>query len=165
MSKVKEAKEEKVEETGNKTLEDWQRRVLGSHYEEELGKFTETRELMDVDTLIHHADTKQKLGLPTLGAYVYYKPLRIQDRVDINEIKHTDPDIQRDLRNRRKVYLLLSRSDPRYTEEIVNAMAGHLIDTILTEHLAQEEESFLLPLMRRRSTGLRLTRRLSEQSS
>lgn len=165
MTENPETKPELEEDQDKKMLEEWQKRVLGSSYEEELGKFTETRELIDVDTLMSHADTKQKLELPTLGAFVYYKPLRIQDRIDINEVKHTNPDIQRDMRNRRKVYLLLSRADPRYTEAVVNNMAAHLVDTILTEHLAQEEESFLLPLIRRRSTGLKLLQGRRESSS
>ena len=142
-------------------LEAWQREVLGADYEEELGIMAEKRELIDVETLMRHADTIRNLELSTLGCFVPIKPLRIGDRIEINEITHRDAVVQRDLRNRHKAYLLLSRADPRYTEEVIDTLPAHVIDTILTEHLAQEEEPFLLPLLKRRSVGLGKPRRLN----
>jgi len=146
-------------------FEEWQRRVLGSSYEEELGIMAEKRELIDVETLMHHADTKQKLELPTLGCHVYYKPLRIGDRIEINEITHRDPVVQRDMRNRHKVFLLLNRADKRYTAPVIDELPAHVIDTILTMYLAEEEEPFLLPLLRRRSRGSGAPQQLKESSS
>ena len=155
--------EQPVEEVN--PFEAWQREVLGAAYEEELGIMTEKRELIDVETLMKHADTKHKLELPTLGCHVYYKPLRIGDRIEVNEINHPDMAVQRDLRNRHKCFLLLHRADKRYTAPVIDTLPAHVIDTILTEHLAQEEEPFLLPLLKRRSSGLGAPRRLNESSS
>lgn len=145
-------------------MERFNREVLGANYEKELGTLAEQRELMDVETLFKHAETKRKLELPNLGCYVYYTPLRIGDRIDINKITHQEEIVQRDMRNRRKLYLLLSRADKRYTEDIIASIPAQVIDNIIYEYSLQEETPFLPHPLRKRLIGLN-TMQDSKESS
>ena len=87
------------------------------------------------------------------------------DRIDFNGIIDPNPDVQRDKRNRRKVFLMLNRADERYTEVAIENMSAVHIDAILLEYEMQEDSHFLLPILNRRSDGLKQTLRRRNSSS
>lgn len=133
--------------------------------EDILAEKAKARNLADAVELFSYAIQKKRLELPSIGAYVEYMPLRSQDRIAVNSITDTNPDIQRDKRNREMVYLLLSRADERYTREAVENLSAVLIDAILLEYEMQEDSRFLLPILNRKSDGLRKTLRRRNSSS
>jgi hypothetical protein len=146
---------EKIEVNG---LEAWRKRVLGSAYDEELQNLSETRDLFDVDSIVKHSKKTQKLQLPTLGAFIQYKPLRIIDVEAIDGLTHPNPALQKNLRNRMKVWKLIERVESnRFTKEDIDNLPANVIDTILMEYASQEEERFLLPLLKRRRDGFNQT--------
>ena len=127
--------------------------------EDILAEMAKSRNLADAEELFTHAIIKQRLELSSIGAYVEYMPLRAMDRIEINSIVDTNPDVQRDKRNRRKVFLMLNRADKRYTEPAIENMAATTVDAILLEYEMKEDSHFLLPILNRRSDGLRQTLR------
>lgn len=133
--------------------------------EDILAQQARDRNLADAEELFTHALIKKKLELPSVGAYVEYMPLRTQDRLEINSIIDPNPDIQRTKRNRRKVYLLLSRADERYTEDAIENLPVSIIDAILLEYEMVEDSRFLLPILTRRRDGLRQTTQRNNSSS
>ena len=63
-----------------------------------------------------------------------------------------------DQRNREKVYLILSRADSEFwTKEKVYGLAAIFVDAILYEYDDAEDSRLLLPIIRRKSLGLRRT--------
>lgn len=123
-----------------------------------LAEKAKVRNLADADEIINYANIKKKLELPTIGYHIYYCPLRIEDRLKISDITDDNLEIQRDQRNREKVFLLLSRADPDFwTREVVYELAAVFIDAILYEYDDEEDTRFLLPIIRRRSDSLRRT--------
>lgn len=133
--------------------------------EDILAEMAKNRNLADAEELFTHAIQKQVLELPSIGAYVEYMPLRPKDRIDINSIIDPNPDVQRDRRNRRKTFLMLNRADERYTEEAIENMSAAIVDAILLEYEMKEDSHFLLPILNRRSSGLRRTLKLRNSSS
>ena len=127
--------------------------------DEILAEMAKSRNLADAGELFTHAIRKQTLELPSVGAYVEYMPLRSKDRIEVNGIVDVNPDVQRDKRNRRKLFLMLNRADVRYTEEAIENMSAAIVDAILLEYEMQEDSRFLLPILNRRSDGLRQTLR------
>ena len=127
--------------------------------DEILAEMAKSRNLADAGELFTHAIQKQTLELPSVGAYVEYMPLRSKDRIEVNGIVDVNPDVQRDKRNRRKLFLMLNRADSRYTEEAIENMSAAIVDAILLEYEMQEDSRFLLPILNRRSDGLRQTLR------
>jgi len=127
--------------------------------EEILAEMAKNRNLADAEELFTHAIQKQRLELPSIGAYVEYMPLRAKDRIEVNSIIDANPDIQRDKRNRKKLYLMLNRADSRYTEEAIENMSAAIVDAILLEYDLREDSRFLLPILTRRNDGLRQTTR------
>jgi hypothetical protein len=123
------------------------------------------RNLADAEELFAYAIQKKKLELPSIGAYVEYMPLRSIDRIEVNSIIDSNPDIQRDKRNREMVFRLLSRADSRYTREAIENLSAMIIDAILLEYEMQEDSRFLLPILNRKSSGLRATLRRRDSSS
>ncbi len=133
--------------------------------EDVLAEMAKSRNLADAEELFTHAITKQRLELPSIGAYVEYMPLRPLDRIEINGITDPNPDLQRDMRNRKKVFLMLNRADERYTEKAIEEMGATIVDAILLEHEMVEDSRFLLPILNRRSDGLRQTLKRRSWSS
>ena len=133
--------------------------------EEILAELAKNRNLADAEELFTHAIQKQRLELPSIGAYVEYMPLRAMDRIEVNSIVDPNPDVQRDKRNRRKVFLLLNRADERYTEVAIENMSATTVDAILLEYEMEEDSPFLLPILLRRNAGLTRTSRLRNSSS
>ena len=132
---------------------------------EALAKKAESLNLADAKEILTHAITKQKLVLPSVGAFVEYMPLRPMDKVEVNTIIDSNPDVQRDMRNRKKVFLLLNRADERYTEVAIENLSAAIVDSILLEYEMKEDSHFLLPILNRRSDGLRrISRRRSTSS-
>jgi len=130
--------------------------------EEEYLALAEARNLFDVDELLETAINPRKLLLPELGEesfHVFWCPLNSVDRVDIMRIEDKNSDIQIDLRNRRAVYIMLSKADPRCTEDVIRKMPAYWIDVILTK-VSAEQRSFLSPLVRSVLSGLNPTSRL-----
>ena len=127
--------------------------------EEILAELAKNRNLADAEELFTHAITKQRLELPSIGAFVEYMPLRPMDRIDLNSIIDPNPDVQRDKRNRRKVFLMLNRADERYTETAIENISAAIVDAILLEYEMKEDSRFLLPILDRKSDGLRRTMR------
>jgi len=151
-------------EKKEETFEDFQRlaeELTGEPQTEENIKAQQAkdRNLADAEELISYALTKKKLELPTVGAFVEYMPLRTQERIEINSIHDENEDIQRDLRNRKTVYLLLNRADKRYTEDAIDNLPASIIDAILLEYEMAENAPFLLPILNRRRDGFRQTLR------
>lgn len=124
----------------------------------------EAQNLLDADELINYAVTKKKLVLPTIGGYVMYCPLRIEDRAEIMKIKDGDPDVQLDKRNRHTAYMMLKRADDRWTQEKAYNLPASWVDAILIEYGKEEQDRFLLPILRRRLDGLRQTRKPRKSS-
>ena len=149
------------------TPQELAKRLTGEPQTDEdiLAELAKNRNLADAEELFTHAIQKQRLELPSIGAYVEYMPLRAMDRIDFNGIIDPNPDVQRDKRNRRKVFLLLNRADERYTEVAIENMSAVHIDAILLEYEMQEDSHFLLPILSRRSDGLSRTLRRRNSSS
>lgn len=149
--------------TGNveETPQELADRLMGKDQTEEelLAEAAKSRNLADATEIFTHAIIKQKLELPSVGAFVEYMPLRPLDRVEINTIVDINQDVQRDMRNRKKVFLLLNRADKRYTEVAIENLSAAIVDAILLEYEMQEDSHFLLPILSRRSDGLRQTPR------
>jgi hypothetical protein len=122
---------------------------------EEKAKLAKTRNLADADVLLNYANIVKHLEIPTLGVFVKYTPLRIQDRIEINSIKHKDEEIRNDLRNRRTLFLLVYRANKEFwTQEKVNELPAMFIDAILMEYGQVEDDRFLLPIITRKLSGL-----------
>ena len=122
---------------------------------EERAKLAKTRNLADADVLLNYANIVKHLEIPTLGVFVEYTPLRIQDRIEINSIKHKDEEIRNDLRNRRTLFLLVYRANKEFwTQEKVNELPAMFIDAILMEYGQVEDDRFLLPIITRKLSGL-----------
>lgn len=162
MDEKVENKDEHVE-----TPQEMADRLLGKEdtEAEALAKQAESRNLADSKELLTHAITKQKLLLPSVGAFVEYMPLRPLDKVEVDMIIDPNLDVQRDMRNRKKVFLLLNRADKRYTEDSIENMSAAIVDAILLEYEMKEDSHFLLPILNRRSDGLRRTSRRRNISS
>ena len=127
--------------------------------EREQREIAEARSLIDADEMVNYAKTPRKLVLPSIGGYVMYCPLRIEDRAEIMKIKDNDPDVQLDKRNRHTVYVMLKRADDRWTQEKVYNLPAAWIDVILIEYAAEEHDRFLQPVYQRRRAGLARTRK------
>lgn len=157
-----------TEEEGStkEEFEDWTRTILGEPTtEEQLAADAKIKNLADAQEVLSYASTTKKLELPTIGYHVNYTPLTLEERIQINSITDENPDVQRDRRNTKKVYLLLNRADPEtFTEEVVYQLAANIIDTILMEYDKAEDSRFLLPLMRTRFNGFRRTLRRRDTS-
>ena len=121
--------------------------------EKEQRELAEARNLLDADELINYANTPKKLVLPSIGGFITYCPLRIEDRSEVMKIKDSDPDVQLDKRNRHIVYMMLKRADERWTEEKAYNLPAAWIDAILIEYTKEEQDRFLLPIYRRRLNG------------
>jgi len=122
---------------------------------EEKAKLAKTRNLADADVLLNYANIVKHLEIPTLGVFVEYTPLRIQDRIEINSIKHKDEEIRNDLRNRRTLFLLVYRANKEFwTQEKVNELPAMFVDAILMEYGQVEDDRFLLPIITRKLSGL-----------
>lgn len=132
--------------------------------EKEQRERAEARNLIDADELINYANTPKKLVLPTIGGYINYCPLRIEDRAQVMKIKDSDPDVQLDKRNRHIVYLMLNRADDRWTEEKAYNLPAAWVDAILIEYTNEEQDRFLQPIYRRRLDGLERTRKRRKSS-
>jgi hypothetical protein len=124
----------------------------------------EAKNLLEADELINYAVTPKKLVLPTIGGYVMYCPLRIEDRAEIMKIKDSDPDVQLDKRNRHTVYMALSRADSRWTQEKAYNLPASWVDAILIEYGKEEQDRFLLPILRQRLAGLASPRKPRKSS-
>lgn len=158
-------KENKKEET----FEDFQKKaeeLTGESFRDEdvLAQKAKDRNLADANELFSYAETKKRLELPTIGAYVEYMPLRAGDNIQIASIVDTNQEVQRDKRNRMKVYLMLHRADERYTKEAIDNLAGSIVDAILLEYEMAEDSRFLLPILNRRRDGLRQTLKRKDSS-
>ena len=147
-------------------FDDWTRTILGEPTtQEQLEADAKIKNLADAPEVLSYASTPKKLELPTIGYYVNYTPLTMEDRIQINSITDENPDVQRDRRNRKKAYLLLKRANPKtFTEEMINELAANIIDTILLEYDKAEDSRFLLPLMQTRFNGYRRTLRRRDTS-
>jgi len=147
-----------------KTLEEINRErvaMLDRAEDQEYVELAEARSLFDVDEVLSDATKPRTLLLPELGDnsfHVLWCPLNSVDRVAVLRIVDDNPDVQTDLRNRRAVYLMLSKADTRCTEQTVQQMPAHWIDLILTK-IGAEQNSFLSPLVRNVLSGLRRTSR------
>lgn len=152
-----------VEETPQEVA----KRLTGEPQTDEdiLAELAKNRNLADAEELFTYAAQKQRLELPSVGAYVEYMPLRGIDRVEVNSILDVNQDLQRDKRNRKMVHLMLSRADKRYTEEAVNNLSAAIIDAILLEYEMKESSPFLQPILLRKGSGLRQTLRRRNSSS
>jgi hypothetical protein len=147
-----------LDETNEERLKRLEKLAEEKEWEEKVAK-AESQNLIDVEELVNYAVTKKKLVLPSIGGYVMYCPLRIEDRAEIMKIKDSDPDVQLDKRNRHTVYLMLKRADERWTQELAYNLPAAWVDAILIEYGKEEQDRFLLPVLRRRLDGLRETRR------
>lgn len=158
------------DETTQSDFNEQARTMLGEPtQEEELAKLTKQRSLADAPEMLNYANVKKRLELPSLGNesssyYVEYCPLRIEDNITIKAITHENEEIQRNLRNRKKAHLILSRADNRYTERIIKELASVIIDAILMEYDEAEDSHFLLPILKRRSDGLTQTLKPNDSS-
>ncbi len=132
--------------------------------EKEQREKAEAQNLLEADELINYAVTPKKLVLPTIGGYVMYCPLRIEDRAEIMKIKDSDPDVQLDKRNRHTVYMALSRADDRWTQEKAYNLPASWVDAILIEYGKEEQDRFLLPILRQRLAGLASLRKPRKSS-
>jgi hypothetical protein len=147
--------EEVEEEKQDNGFSKWREEVFGLSSEEELREASETRNMFDVDSIVKHSEKLYKLHLPTLGAYIPYKPLRIIDEEAIENISHSNKAVELNLKNRMKVWKLVERTgDKRLTKEVIDTLPAKVIDVILMEYTGQEEERFLLPVLKRRRIGL-----------
>lgn len=120
-------------------------------------ELAEARSLFDVDEVLNNALKTRKLLLPELGVdscHVAWCPLNSVDRVAVLRIVDDNPDVQVDLRNRKAVYLMLSKADDNVTEEMVQRMPANWVDIIITK-IAAEQNSFLSPLVRNVLSGLK----------
>lgn len=161
----REAEEKPADPPREKTLEEINiermARLEGA-VDAEYRELAETRNLFDVDEILSNAMKPRKMLLPELGDdsfHVYWCPLTSVDRVEIMRIEDENADVQVDLRNRRAVYIVLSKADSRCTEDVVRNMPAFWIDVILTK-ISAEQRSFLSPLVRGVLTGLGPTSRL-----
>lgn len=149
---------EKEEVNNQSDFDKWRMEVFGISTDEDLRKASEIRNLFDVDTIVKHSEKVVKLTLPTLGAYINIKPLRIIDNEAILSITHPNQNVERNLRNRMKIWKLVERvKDHKFTKENIDNLPANVVDIILTEYQSQEEERFLLPVLRRRQSGLTQT--------
>ena len=133
--------------------------LLEKAEEQDHMELAEARSLFDVDAILSDATTPRKLLLPELedsSFHVMWCPLNSVDRVAVLRITDDNADVQVDLRNRKAVYLMLSKADSRCTEQIVERMPAHWIDLILTK-IGAEQNSFLSPLVRNVLSGLKPT--------
>jgi len=122
---------------------------------EALAEKAKVRNLADATEIINYANIKKKLMLPSIGYFVEYMPLRIQDRIEIMRITDDNLEVQTDLRNRRTVFLLLNRADPEtWTVETTGKLSAVLVDAILMEYGYEEDDRFLLPIIKRKLDGL-----------
>jgi len=156
-----EKKEGNAGEAGGRVDPNVERRQqLEAAERKELEDLAKARNLADAKEMLNYANIKKKLVLTSLGYYVEYCPLRIEDRIKISELTDPSTEIQRDMRNRKMAYLVLSRADDRWTEEVVAELPAIFIDAMLMAYDEAEDSRFLLPILERRSSGLsRILRR------
>jgi len=123
------------------------------------------RNLFDVEELLNAGTIPRKLELPELGEdsfHVYYCPLNAKDRLTVLRIVNVKPEIQRDLQNRKMLYLMLHKADERWTEEKVDGLPATWVDAILIK-IGREQNRFLQRLVRGGLAGLGQTPRLSKE--
>ena len=135
--------------------------MLDRAVEKEYMDLAEARNLFDVDDIFDNATKPRKLLLPELGDdsfHVYWCPLNSVDRVALLRIVDENSEVQTDLRNRQAIYLMLSKADPRCTEQLIQRMPAYWIDVILTK-IGVEQNSFLSPLVKTVLSGLKTTSR------
>lgn len=152
------------------TQEDWEKftkNLLGEKTTiEQLEEDARIKNLADDKVVLKYADTPKKLEMPTIGYHVWYTPLSIEDRLVLTQITDLSPEIQRDKRNRKKVYLILKKAnDGVFTEDVCDKLAANIVDTILMRYDEEEDSRFLLPLLRRRLVTSSRTQTPSEPSS
>lgn len=153
----KEGNEPDTSSTVNAQREVWERLEARDDQEEikALAEKAKIRNLADADEIINYANIKKKLELPSIGYFVDYFPLRIQDRIEVMRITDDNVEVQTDLRNRRTVFLLLNRADPEtWNKETVGKLSAVLVDAILMEYGYEEDDRFLLPIIKRKLDGL-----------
>ena len=122
---------------------------------EERVDLAKVRNLADAEVVLNYANIVKRLELPSLGFFVEYCPLRIKDRIAINEISHESEEILNDMRNRKTLFLILNRAKPElWTEERINDLPAMFVDAILMEYGQVEDDSFLLPIIARKLDGL-----------
>lgn len=86
-----------------------------------------------------------------------YCPLRIDDRITLNKIKDSDPDVQTILRNKKTLEIILGRANPEYwTRKRIDSLPAHIVDMIIIAYDRQEVRGFLRQLLNSASTGSRL---------
>ena len=148
---------EKTQEEINREREAQLQRAVDADYM----SLAENRNLFDVDEILSDALKPRKLLLSELGDesfHVFWCPLTSVDRVEIMRIEDKNVDVQIDLRNRRAIYIMLSKADSRCTEDMIRQMPAYWIDMILTK-VSAEQRSFLSPLVRSVLSGLMPTSR------
>ena len=123
-------------------------------------KVKELRNLFDIDELL----AKQRIDVPTLGFYVEYVPLTAADRTEVFRVKDQDPDVQRDLQNRKELYLMLKKANPNLMEQQIHNLPAVYVDAMLVE-IRREQNRFLLPLVKHALTGSGITMPPNENSS
>lgn len=122
----------------------------------EFREIAEARNLFDVNEILDDALKPRKLLIPELGDksfHVFYCPLNSVDRVKLLRIEDDNDEVRLDLINRQSVYIMMSKADPRCTEDLVRRMPAHWIDLILTKILT-EQTSFLPHLVKNVLAGL-----------
>lgn len=138
---------EKPKSLGDQNIETRERLMAASEKDarDTYRDLAEARNLFDVDEILVDALKPKKMMLSELGDnsfHVFWCPLNSVDRVKILRIEDENAAVRIDLINRMSVYIMLSKADDRFTEEIVQRMPAHWIDLILTKIVA-EQGSFL----------------------
>jgi len=126
-------------------------------------EIAERSNLFDIDELLNNDRVQRKLVFEDLGFHVYWCPLNAAERAEIFRIKDSDEEIQRDLRNRKALFIMLHKAEERWTEEQIDSLQAAWVDAILIE-IGRETSSFLRPRVITALGGLRPASRRKKNS-
>jgi len=128
-------------------------------FEQDQQEEKELRNLFDIDDML----AIQRVTIEELGIYVDYAPLIVEERTEVFRVTDNNPVVQRDLQNRKELYLMLKKANPNITEDIVNHMRVEYLDAVLIQ-IRQRQQRFLLPLMKNVLAGSNQIIKQIEQS-
>jgi hypothetical protein len=131
-----------------------------AQYEREKQLLAESRNLFNYDELVNSADIPRKVVLPDFGFHVEYCPLTSKERNEVFALKHHDPLMQLDMRNRKSLSMMMQKAMPhvKNIEAKVDKLPATWIDAIMIQ-ISKEERAFLPQIVNDALLGLNRTQK------
>lgn len=126
-----------------------------AEYERQKHLLAESRNLFDYAELVNSASIPRKVVLDDFGFYIEYCPLTSEERNKVFAIRHHEPLVQLDMRNRKALAMMMQKAmpDKQDIEAKVDQLPATWIDAIMIK-IAKEENAFLPQLMNDALRGL-----------